>query len=236
MKKQVYLIDIDMLLDTRLGTLAKMNPDYQTVVLDKGWRHRQGDFYEQWIPNFNRAEFDKLWAERDNETLALSRPTAYISEMVSDLNFLYTNSVNHPHVEGNLLMVNIYPYLLTDVEREEVKAIMSDFAGNGIKVEVVRIPPKDLTVDRIRNEIDVLVRYSFDDWFAIHHEDLIDNKMPAKLYKAPLLLMQPLKEIPEIDYFTATSAALSEHISVEWMSVAQASIFVPVKPQASLTD
>lgn len=233
MKNQTYLIDVDMLLDTRLGTLAKMNPEYPTIVLSNGWHHRPGDFYEQWIQGFNRKEFDRLWAVRDNETMSLSLPTAYLPELVSDLNFMYTNSINHPHVEGNVLKVNIYPFLLTDDERDVLADIMRGYVGNGIKVEVVRIPPEDLTPERIRTEIDVMVRYDFDDWFTLHHEELLENKMPSKIYKAPLLLKKPLDTIPEIDYFTATSAALSEHISLEWLGVKMASIFEPVNPQSS---
>lgn len=224
---QRLLIGLDVLLDTRLATLNRLNPEYPKKVLGANYGRRMGDFWEDYIPNFPREDYNKLWENRDDETLKQSGPTAYIARMMEDSAIMVEASANHPHVDGVEIVINTYPYYLTDEKRDELKEIIHEFCSAQVSVKITRIPLEELTPKRIRGNYVQFVLYSFDEWFKLHHEELLANPMPSVVCVAPALFFNKPEQATGIDPLTEVSTGLMEFLSVEWVTSDYVSLNLP---------
>lgn len=226
-KNQSLIISLDVLLDTRLATLNRLNPKYPLQVQGLNYARRLGDFWEDMIPNFPREEYNELWANRDEETLKQSGPTAYIARMIEDTEIMVAASANNPHVGSVEVVVNTYPYYLTDEKHGELREIIHEFCSASVGVKITRIPLEDLTPKRIRENYVQFVLYNFDEWFKLHHEELLDKPMPSVVCVAPALFFEKPEEAAGVDPLTEVSTALMEFLSLEWITSDFVSLNLP---------
>ena len=112
------IIEIDCLLDTRLGTLAKFNPDLANAILtdtENLYHERKTDDF----PGISRETFYSLYHDRDIETMFNSRPTNIIKFLIKNHLELATNLRSQAKNETLVYQINVFPYLLTPVEKED---------------------------------------------------------------------------------------------------------------------
>lgn len=225
---QGLLISLDMILDTRLAVLNKMDVSYPEKVLLNGWKERDGDFYEQWIPDFDRDLFNTHWwyRGRDGDVHKNSLVTGYMARLISDVKILRAGSYNHPMVGETFVDINTYPYTLTDMEASELQDIISGFFKEGIKVGVVRINPKQLTPKVIRSKWCSFSIYNFEEWLALHKDALIETPIPSVVCITPKLYKTPPEEIPETDPTLEVTGALVEFLGMEFIPPDEVSIAI----------
>lgn len=228
-KKQRLLISLDVLLDTRLATLNRIDPQYPLHMQARNYSQRIGDFWETYIPNFPREQYDELWANRDEETLKQAGPTAYIARMIEDTAIMVEASANNPHVGGVEVVINTYPYYLTDEKHHELIDVIHEFCSTSVDVTITRIPLEELTPKRIRDNYVQFVLYSFNDWLELHHEELLEKPMPSVVCVAPALFFNKPEDVQatDIDPLTEVSTALMEFLSVEWVTSDFVSLNLP---------
>ena len=229
MKKvnQNLLVSLDVLLDTRLATLAKMNMQYPQIVLENGWKNRSGDFYSKWIDGFDQDLFNThYWYRgRDGDIHTNALMTGYMSRLMADVKILRAQSENHPLAGEITLDINIWPYDFADDEKEALKSVMREYLGD-IKVGIVRASPGSLAPKTIRGKWCSFSVYNFDEWFELHREALLDTPIPSVVCVAPRLLKKPLDEDMDIDPTVAVSGALVEFLGVEWITPQEVSIVI----------
>lgn len=225
---QGLLVSLDMILDTRLAVLNKMDASYPEKVLLNGWKERDGDFYEQWIPNFDRDLFNTHWWHRgrDGDIHTNSLVTGYVARLIFDVKILLAGSYNHPKAEEPFVDINTYPYEFSKEESAELKEIISGLLPSGIKVGVVRINPKTLTPKVIRSRWCSFSIYNFEEWLSMHQEALLDNPMPSVVCITPRLLLKPLEETPDTDPTLEVTGALIEFLGMEYLTPAEVSIAI----------
>ena len=102
-------IELDALLDTRIGTIANMNINLVEDILKDGYYTRIAD-------SFKGIELDEFKFRYDNRTKSVlkdSMVTPMINMITEFANKLLANIVTSPNHYLPRVIINIHPYKLT---------------------------------------------------------------------------------------------------------------------------
>lgn len=224
--KHCILVELDALLDTRLGTVAGLNPDGAlTLVKSPEYYRRQLDDFQSLI-GLPKADFDAAYRARDLETLKRSRLTGitpFLDTWVRELEGLERSS---PHVENVEVHINIAPYEMDEEERTTLLTTVMARIGRETAAKIVNIPLSELTPTHCRREYTGMVLYNFREWMELQAEAFMTVKAPQMVVTAPTLYRDHLPtdtEIGEMQVegmgylspFTITQMLFSEMFSLE---------------------
>lgn len=114
------VIDLDMLLDTRAGTLRRIIPleEVEQVINSETYRLREHERIWE-MCSISKEDWEAGWSLRDETTLAFSKPTLAMADfprLLADLNKVVEG--NNPGLSDVRFIINTYPYNLSP----EVKA------------------------------------------------------------------------------------------------------------------
>src|SRR5690606_17954218 len=137
MTKQVIHIDLDSLIDTRLGILIEMNESAALDLLKKGYRTRTSDDWHKLDPVFDNDDFAVRYKNRTVSALMNSSITGMIVSLFDILKRLEKDKVNTPFVEDIIVHLNIYPYKLSAQEEEEFVKCMQYYSPSSATIEIV---------------------------------------------------------------------------------------------------
>lgn len=191
----VIYISLDSLLDTRLGTLAKVDTSLAVAALNGNYRNRVIDHFEGISP----LEFAAAYAKRDLETLKLS--------MVSNVSFLIRRiikdnlalAVQQRVVTRINIELNVWPY--TFEHPDEVEMLIScvrHHAYNNAVVRVVSMDPAHLTPAFVMSNYQLLVMYDWMHWLGLHKPAFEERGMPGVAVIAPQLFLDKVPSKEEI--------------------------------------
>lgn len=135
--KNTILVDLDCLLDTRVGTLFSLNPEEAQRILGRGFRNRLSDTVSQFSEVISDAAYKEAYENRSQYTLAQSRPTNLNSELIEQLKTMYLK-INTPreNLTDYVIVVNLYPYQFSDVDAANLKFTLEEFLGNDTTVQL----------------------------------------------------------------------------------------------------
>lgn len=185
------LIFLDALLDTRLGTLAKINLEGAKGLDLDAYRRRLSDEFSYLFPGFNEEEYREAYKNRNVETLMYSRPTLLsfgIGLMVEGMERGQTvNTVSGGAVE---IDINFWPYSVTDDEKTLILQSIAARTGILSPLNSVFFPPPALTTEFIkRSDWGLIVLYDLDEWFrAVFTPDKLPVLIPDVTLMAPALV------------------------------------------------
>lgn len=160
LKPARILVELDCLLDTRLGTLAKINPEEAIKVLDNGYFTREWDNF----PGFNKTEFDEAYHARDEETLQNSILTGMYFFLMSRFSDIRKQIIDRRDYDGIELLINVYPYKLDDDTKDAIGLAMASHFTTIESVKVVDMEYKEISPTYCANELTALVLYDWDTW------------------------------------------------------------------------
>lgn len=168
--KQVLLIPIDLLLDTRLPTLSLIDSAVaESIVLDKEkgkiYRSRLNDQFAQF--GIEKDKFNELYKKRTADILRYSRPTRFLFELPTIADQLIKKSLMEPHnVEEIEYHINFYPYYqLTEEQREYIVGAVKARVQDLVKFKGVYIPDRKLSANMIKsNAYTGLFFYDYSTW------------------------------------------------------------------------
>ena len=169
-------VDLDTMLDTRLGTLLTLGEEKFNKNFDpKKYFNRTIDEF----PDYDFKEFRKLYSNRDKRTL-LKSISSYIPKLVMDYarsawGSMYTTPWSYvPRV-----VLNTYPYKLTDNELNIIKLGIVQSNYENIDILDIHKSPEELTPEYLLNtKIDMIVMYDFYMWLDIHTRNKNLEKTP----------------------------------------------------------
>ena len=219
MAATIILIDLDTIVDTRLGTLALINQDaaqrlLQPVAYDAYLNRKSDDWFTLTNGAVSNDVFTQRYKARDVTTLRASLMTNFselLSTMVDDLE---QQMIHTPQVSSVEVHVNYWPYVLDKEELDAYELCVSQFAGVYTTVKMVNYPPHRITPQYLDKVVSGYITYSFNEWLSHHHYALTQCAIPnVILMAAALYLKEPTeKELTEVgvkDFFMAT-----EHIFI----------------------
>ena len=154
------MIELDCLLDTRIGVIASMGGDELKTIIATDYHNRAMDIF----PGIDNDKFQEMYANRDKTILKNSMITP-MGDMLKDfvhktINLIHTSPF---HMKPKII-INLYPYQLN--EDEIVNIIVSVRAKTlGLAdVTAVNLSYEQLTPSYVKNNVSILVLYEYYKW------------------------------------------------------------------------
>lgn len=219
---QNILVSLDALLDTRLGTLFRLGQDRAESVLFNGYRDRDSDRWGDLGTEIDQQAYQQAYRQRDVETLKVSRPTAIAPVINQITNALGKAAIKAPIVERIRVDVNVYPYRMTDELKAMIAGAVNEWVSVDTLVDVVDIPPSEITPRYLDRHYAAVILYDFDEWLNHQHEALIECPIPTITIIAPALYAneRPTEKDMRVEGTEITSAFAALEMSLlEYMSL-----------------
>lgn len=194
--EHVYL-DIDTILDTRLGTLAIMGDEHPIRALNSGKYHkRMLDEFE----GISAQEFREAYAKRDIETLkrsVLTNVTFFLRRLIKDS---LMSAVMQQRVEKMCFTVNVYPYDFSDPDLVEMLIGCIRFhTYSTSNVQIVSIPDEELTPEFVAKHYQIMIRYDWVNWVDKHKEFFERRGIPGVTVAVPEMFYDAIPTSEDID-------------------------------------
>ncbi len=214
MASTIILIDLDTMIDTRLGTLSLINREaaeslLQPINYDAYLNRKCDDWFKITDGKVSNEEFAHRYRNRDVTTLKASLMTNFSELLTAMVDDLEQQMLHTPQVSAVEVHVNYWPYKLSKEECEAYELCVSQFSGVYTTVKMVNYDPRQITPQYLDKEIAGYITYSFNEWLSHHHYALTQCSIPQViLMAAALYLHEPSeKELTDIgvkDFFMAT--------------------------------
>lgn len=143
-----------------MAVLLEMGDTAVKAALDNDYYHRPIDRF----PGIDNDEFQRRYKER-NKSILKSAITTSVGHMVEEyVRKTHQNTVNSPFHYDPKVIVNVYPYELTESEEvvivKSIKAMTKGLAD----VQLVRMSPSQITPSYLKQEVSMVVMYEYDKW------------------------------------------------------------------------
>lgn len=183
-------VELDVLLDTRIATLAKLDPAAAERI-SKDWYHqRTSDLFSVKGSGISQTEYEAAYTHRDEETLKGATMTwlpQYLLTLISRL----TTSLGQPLLsEQFTIQINVFPYDLPQPVEDSIQLAMETYTNGAAIIEIVHMRPEDLTVKVLKNNYDICFMYDFDGWLMLHTEEFKETQVPEVRVVAPRLYLK----------------------------------------------
>jgi hypothetical protein len=217
---------MDSLLDTRMGTVARIDQSAAADIL-KDDRYHSRRTNELWLldDRINPDTFKQLWKDRDIETLKLSMATLVVP-LLYDIQQRYrSKEAIKPDIVTLRLIVNTHPYRLTDEEQ----SLYCDILRSVTQIDDVRLTSTsvDWLTPTTLAQYNTFIWHDLDEWFTIHGEALTESPMPKLDFYAPEIL-QCSGEVPPQTFIGNAFRMLFAELAVfELMPLRYFSLMLP---------
>lgn len=194
--EDIYL-DLDTILDTRLGTLAMLGEKHAVAALDSGRYHkRMNDEFD----GVSREEFRDAYAKRNIDTLKLSVLTNVVFFLRRLIKDSLLSSVIHQRTEKMCFTVNVYPYDFSDPDLVGMLIACIRFhTYSTSSVRIVSIPDEELTPEFCLQNYQIMIRYEWVKWVDKHRSFFEKKGVPTLSLVVPELFYDTLPTQDDID-------------------------------------
>lgn len=207
---EIY-ITLDALLDTRIGTLEKIDPELPLKVLSNNYYERTDDFFE----GVDSTVFQELYAKRDLETLSKSVLTNAI-KLVNDIVVNRLNeSKTDSYVKDLKVVVNVYPYELDKETMIDIREAIVHWTEHLVPIELVSIPVAELTPIYCKTHFIAMIDYEYNNWLETHAEAFKTTRVSEIPFIAPALFYQ--KTPSEQELIAICKSGGHPFIAIEFM-------------------
>lgn len=165
------LVGLDELLDTRLGTIARLRDEAALATLEAGYHTRKQDSF-QFV---DMQSYRDLYTQRDSVTLSKSMCTGVVPMLRQLVVALTEQAIETPRHTGAKIVVNLHPYseTLSVEEKDEIlKAVKVWMSGTLADVSLDSFSPESLTPE-------LLKAMNVASMFMYHHEEWMNAQTKA---------------------------------------------------------
>jgi hypothetical protein len=230
-KLETIYVDLDVLLDTRLGTIAILDQNIaEKLSVDENYQKRLSDDFE----GIDLDLYKELYKNRDVTTLKHSVVTNAISLLRHLVSVMAEQAITRPYHDGLKIVVNTHPYILSGEEMEEFGKVISVWLDGLAPVELVSIPTKDLTPVHCKTYA-IIIKYDYEEWMNMQGEAFKATQLPTVTLLVPAIyfvktptdaeLKKTMKETTHP--FKALEVLASPLISLTLIDVSHFSILKP---------
>lgn len=166
------LLELDVLLDTRLAILASMPEDALKQALSKDYHNRLIDRFV----GVNNELFTKLYEQRDKKVLANALVTPIARMLKEFAQKTLKQIITTPFHYQPKIILNIYPYKL---EEQEITVLINSIVTitSGLAdVEVIDKSYEELTPGYLKKNVAIIVLYEYYKWIEAHSASNILRK------------------------------------------------------------
>ncbi len=182
-KESIY-VELDVLLDTRLGTVACIDEGLAISLLESGKYHTRID---DQFAGVDMAVYQERYKQRNALTLQKSIVTGILDIVQELVTKLSEQASESPVDNGGKVVVNTYPYELTDAEKDEMGKAIFVWVNQLAPVELVFIAPTALTPEHCKESYTCMFMYAQNDWMDLHAEAFKKTRLPEVSLFAPAI-------------------------------------------------
>lgn len=177
MQVQKGLVDINTVLDTRMGTMLRIDPDAANFILRSPlYPLRATDnFFEMVDGKIPDETYRELYGQYDVETLASSLMTDMLYRLNVDVRDQIAEWESKKEEGVVAFDINVYPYKLAKEEKEVLRRAIASKLDASCEVRTVDIAWHLLTPGSIATNYDMLLIYNYEDWLRYHLETLLKD-------------------------------------------------------------
>ena len=189
--EEIY-VDLDVLLDTRLGTLARMDSSLaEKVASDPNYRSRRTDAFEI-LDEQQLLQFRELYKNRNADTIKRSMVTNGIQLLKETVKLLAEQAVVRPYHDGSKVVVNMWPYTETLSEEEyiEIGKAITVWMGGSTPVELFTTAPENLHPELCKNTYAMMIKYDYEDWMNLQTDAFRKSRLPDMTLLAPAVFLK----------------------------------------------
>ena len=198
---QLY-VSLDSLIDTRLGTISKIDKDLVSkILLDGKYHTRDEDVFE----GIDKEVYNDLYKKRDVLTLANSLLTNMMPLLRHLIGKLNEQAIVSPYHEGGKVVVNLYPYKLTKEEQNEMGNAITAWIHDLAPVSFINYSPTELTPIYCKNTFSLMVMYDYQDWLEGNSELFLSTQMPEITMFVPAIYFVNKPSEEELERITRES-------------------------------
>ena len=228
------LISLDALLDTRIGTIARMDQNLALRVLSQGYHVRKSDFF----PGVDKQLFDEMYAKRDLETLRISQCTNIVLVIKDFVTSIITSAINTPYIDDCEIVINTYPYDIDEQTIKLIKQALMFWVNRFATIDHVHLSDEELTPSLIKDNYDVLYMYSYEHWLDCQTNNFektqitrVDLYVPAISFNHDLTdkMIKDIKDETGQHPFEHLKFAMAPFVNMKPIDVSAFSIFNPEK-------
>lgn len=174
----VVYAELDALLDTRIGTLARIDEELASrVLIDGNYHKRESDEFA----GVDFRAFRTAYAKRDVETLKVSRPTKALFLLNALVRYLKEQATVRPFHESAKVVINTFPYVLSVEEEAEMGKVIATWISGLSPVELVHMRPQELTPSYVRqHSYSSMLMYEYDPWMSLHYSGSSKDATPLQ--------------------------------------------------------
>lgn len=231
MDNQKLLVCLDTVLDTRLATIGRVDPDLAVEIFENSFYTKK--YFERSIDNFSliKSSFDhelykQAYKDRDIETLMSSIMTTIV-QVISELTDNWRKAQRKLSLSNDIeLCLNTYPYQISNEEIDDILVAITSYCPNIDTVSSVCISPSELTPQKLKEEYSTWITYDLDSWIVSNSENIKDKPIPTFPIICPMISYQdqlPLeKDLHRegnniLDPFTALKTIMTEWVIVDYL-------------------
>ena len=217
LEKSTLYIDLDALLDTRVATIASFGDDKPLIAVQKGYYDRDVDVF----PDIDPEIYDLKYRQRHKSILkdALITPMGGLVNEFT-INTIMNISTTPFHYQPKVI-VNVYPYELTDDETVVIIQSVVNLTKGNADVQSVNLSDEQLSPSYVKNNINLFIRYEYLNWFETHTLNLNFKKvtLPSVVMMVPKLYPKVLSSKDKIDFFPNMEKLMAPIINLKYMPV-----------------
>lgn len=232
------LISLDVLLDTRIATVARMDQEKAVEILNGNYHQRKSDFFD----GIDKAQFDLMYDQRDLETLLISQCTNIVLILKNFVSSIIDTAINTPYIDDCNITINTYPYDIDDKTITTIKQAVMHWVDRFATVDHVHLSDENLTPSYIKDNYDVLYMYQYDKWLETQTSNFEKTQIPRVDLYVPAIslnhdltdkMIRDIKEETGQHPFDHLKFGLAPFINIKPIDVSAFSIFNPEKLIAS---
>ena len=188
LKFSTILVDLDSILDTRLGVLSELDDDKLKKVMEM---YHTRDIDEFPYYSFNR--FKENYDKRDKSILSNSLITPVMFLVIEFVNKTLMQILNSPFHYKPKIIVNVHPYDLSEEEINDIIKLIVLKTDKNCDVEVINKSVGDITVGYVKENISIMVMYEYYKWIEYHSVNKAFTKLtcPDINLFAPAIYFKP---------------------------------------------
>lgn len=212
------LVGLDEILDTRFGTLSKIDLlAARELVKKKEYSTRVFDLFESMDARFSDKVFKDLYLKRNEETLSRSLMTdipLIVGVGLKEVSPMFERGI----LEGNIeVVVNTYPYVLEDSVHKLLEAALSSFVPVDADIKIIHQDLYKLTPGVLGGVYKEWYCYDLEPWLQIHQKELLSSPMVNT--KVVLAKIATSGQMPEVDDEVRCPFRARELIMRQWMDI-----------------
>lgn len=224
--QRIY-IDLDSLLDTRVGVVAVNEPEAATLLMQEPyWLRESDDFTELTEGKVTHGQFKEWWRTRDKRALKAARPTNIIRILEELSEALVLSQINLPFVAKTQYLVNYWPYKLEELEVKAIQQACEILTGNVVEVTMVNMSPFQLTPQWIKREVSLMVVYDYWAWMDAQKGNFALSPIPEVNLITPAISHnhvmskedRTIENFGEVNPFAISELLMSVYITVQMIS------------------